>query len=100
MAEAKRQTGHGSGEVRIGPVTVAGRWRFSYRANPAPSSPDPEDLKFTVNLTIAERKKLANLKKGDGASLTAGPFLDLAVTLQDLDYDDGNGRVSVTFVKS
>ena len=101
MSDSERQSGHGSGPVTIGPVTVNGRWRFRYTgaALPAKGDPGADDFRFIVSLTIADRKKLANLAKGGRARLTAGPFQELPVRLYDLDYDDTNGRVFVTFIK-
>ncbi len=84
--------GRGSGAIKIGPVTVQARWHFSYTGeNPA------GDFKLTVALTLAERKKLVNLKKGDWTTVTADPLSEMRLYLNEVDYANG---VSVTFLKT
>ena len=95
MSNEERVSGHGNGDVTIGPITVRGRWRFSHAAE---GSEPLRDFRFVITLTVADRRKLVNLKKGDAAELTAGPFQSLFVNLHDLDYDDGGRRVSLTFI--
>src|SRR5436309_14973747 len=79
MCKKERQTGHEAGPVTIGSVVVAGRWRYSYVEGP--ELPDhrrsQEEFKFVVALTLSDRKKLINLKKGDWTALTAGPFREM-----------------------
>ena len=70
MAKTKRQSGNSFGEITIGSVTVRARWRYSYlqaaegEGKPLQGTPAREDFKFIAVLSIAERKKLANLKRG------------------------------------
>ena len=82
------------------------RWRYSYlqategEGKPMQSTPAREDFKFIAVLSIAERKKLANLKQGDWTRLTAGPFVDLPVCLKEIEYKDGNASVAATFLEA
>jgi hypothetical protein len=92
MENKERKTGRGSGAIRIGAVTVQGRWWFSYNGE-TPT----DDFKLTVALTLADRKKLVNLKKGDWTSVTADPFSDLHLYLSEVEYTGGNNSVSATF---
>jgi hypothetical protein len=90
-----RTSGHGHGAIRIGAVTVQGRWRFSYSGEtPA------DDFKLTVALSLSDRKKLVNLKKGDWTTVTAEPFTDLHLYLSDVEYTNSNSSVSATFRKA
>ena len=95
MAKMKRQSGSSFGEITIGSVKVRARWRYSYlqasegEGKPLEGNPGREDFKFIAVLSIAERKKLANLKQGDWTRLTAGPFVDLPVCLKEIEYKDG-----------
>jgi hypothetical protein len=106
MAKMKRQSASSFGEITIGSVTVRARWRYSYlqaaegEGQPLQGTPAREDFKFIALLSIAERKKLANLKQGDCTRLTAGPFVDLPVCLKELEYRDGNASVAATFVEA
>ena len=53
--------------VTIGSVAVPGRWRYSYvEAHELPDNGrSVEKFKFVVALTLSDRKKLVNLKKGN-----------------------------------
>jgi hypothetical protein len=92
MVNKDRKSGRGSGAIRIGAVTVQGRWWFSYTGE-TPAA----DFKLTVALGLADRKKLVNLKKGDWTTITADPFSDLHLYLSDVEYTNGNSSVSATF---
>lgn len=77
--------------MKIGPVTVQGRWHFSYTGeNPS------DDFKLTVGFTLAERKKLVNLKKGDWATVTADQFGEMRLYLSEVEYING---VTITFLR-
>jgi hypothetical protein len=92
MVNKDCKTGHGRGAIRIGAVTIQGRWRFSYTGEtPA------DDFKLTVALALADRKKLVNLKKGDWITVTADPFSDLHLYWSEVEYTDGNNSVLATF---
>ena len=67
---------------------------------PLQGIPAREDFKFSAVLSIAARKKLANLKQGDWTRLTAGPFVDLPVYLKEIEYNDGNVSVAATFLEA
>jgi transcription antitermination factor NusG len=102
-AKMKRQCGSSFGQITIGSMTVRGRWRYSYNhvsevvEQELPGATAWEDFLFVASLTVSERKKLANLKRGDWTRLTAGPFVDLPVWLKDIEYNDSNVTVAVTF---
>ena len=106
MAKMKRQSASSFGEITIGSVTVRARWRYSYlqaaegEGKPLQGTPAREDLKFVAVLSIAARKKLANLKRGDWTRLTAGPFVDLPVCLKEIEYKDGDASVAATFLEA
>jgi hypothetical protein len=53
-----------------------------------------------VNLAVADRKKLVNLKKGSWTTVTANPFSGMPVYLNDVEYNDGATRVSLIFTKT
>ncbi len=90
-----RKSGRGAGAVIIGSATVPARWRFSYtEGNEA-----AEDFKLIVVLRLVDRKRLTNLKKGDWTEVTAGPFDHMPAYLDDIDYNDGCGTVSATFLR-
>jgi len=80
-------------------VVVRRRCGASRRGEEEPLQgiPAREDFKFSAVLSIAARKKLANLKQGDWTRLTAGPFVDLPVYLKEIEYKDGNASVATTF---
>jgi hypothetical protein len=92
MVNKDRTSGHGSGAIRIGAITVKGRWWFSYTGE-TPTA----DFKLTVAISLSDRKKLVNLKKGDWTTVTADAFSDLHVYLSDVEYTHGNSSVSATF---
>ena len=94
MVNKDPRSGHGSGAIRIGAITVQGRWWFSYTGETS-----TDDLKLTVALSLSDRKKLVNLKTGDWTTVTAGPFSDLHVYLSDVEYK-GNSSVAATFRKA
>jgi hypothetical protein len=106
MAKMKRQSGNSFGEITIGAVTVRARWRYSYlqaaegEGKPLQGTSALEDFKFIAVLSIAERKKLANLKQGDCTRLTAGPFVNLPVYLKEIEYKGGNVSVAATLVEA
>jgi hypothetical protein len=102
MCKQERQSGHGTTAVTIGSVAVPGRWRYSYvEAHELPdNSRSVDQFKFVVALTLSDRKKLVNLKKGDWTTLTAGPFSEIPVYLSDIEYNDGTTKVSLIFTKS
>jgi hypothetical protein len=82
-------------------AAVQGRWRFSYVEVQEPAAAESgEDFTFIVALTLTDRKKLVNLKKGDWTTLTAGPFTALPVYLSNIEYNDGTAKVSLIFTKT
>jgi hypothetical protein len=92
MSKRERKSGRGAGPVTIGTVSVSCRWYFSYLEG----SESEEDFKFVASLTLAERKKLVNLKKGDWTTLTAGPFTEIPVYLSDIEYKGSSPSVIFT----
>ena len=102
MCKKDRQSGHGSGPVTIGSVMVQGRWRYSYLEQQEPPGLDwpGEEFKFVVTLTLADRKRLVNLKKGDWTTLTADRFREMPVYLNEIDYNDGTTKVALTFTRT
>jgi hypothetical protein len=98
----KKESGQGSGQVTIGSVVVPGRWRYSYveAREPPGKGESAEDFKLVVTLTLTDRKKLLNLKKGDWTTLTAHLFRDMPVYLSDIEYNDGTSKVALTFTKT
>jgi hypothetical protein len=101
MCKKERQSGHGAGPVTVGSVTVPARRRYSYiDGSELPGDgPSGVEFKLVVILTVADRKKLVNLKKGSWTTLTADPFSEMPVYLSDVEYDDGATRVSLVFTK-
>ncbi len=101
MCKRERKSGHGTGQVTIGSVAVPGRWRYSYveRHELPGNGRSEEEFKLVVALTLTDRKKLVNLKKGDWTTLTAGPFAQMPVYVGDVEYK-GNATVSVVFTKA
>jgi hypothetical protein len=53
-----------------------------------------------VTLTLADRKKLVNLKQGDWTTITVESFREMPVCLIEIDYDDGTAKVALTFTKT
>ena len=102
MSKRERKSGHGTGQVTIGSVTVPGRWRYSYvEGHELPANgQSEEEFKLVVALTLTDRKKLVNLKKGDWTTLTADPFRDMRLYLSDIEYNDGTTGVSLIFTKT
>ncbi len=101
MCRRERKSGQGTAPVTIGCIPVQGRWRFSYVEVQEPAAAESgEDFTFIVALTLTDRKKLVNLKKGDWTTLTAGPFTALPVYLSNIEYNDGTAKVSLIFTKT
>jgi hypothetical protein len=102
MSKRERKSGHGTGQVTIGSVAVPGRWRYSYVEGHElqDNGRSEEEFKLVVALTLTDRKKLVNLKKGDWTTLTADPFRELRVYLRDIEYNDGTTNVSLIFTKT
>ena len=102
MSKRERKSGHGTGQVTIGSVTVPGRWRYSsVEGHELPGNgQSEEEFKLVVALTLTHRKKLVNLKKGDWTTLTAEPFREMRVYLSDIEYNDGTTGVSLIFTKT
>jgi hypothetical protein len=96
MSKRERKSGRGSGPVTIGAISVSCRWHFSYLEG----SESEEDFKFVASLTLGERKKLVNLKKGDWTTLTAGPFTEIPVYLSDIEYKGSSPSVIFTKARS
>ena len=99
MSKGSAKSGHGTGQVTIGSVTVPGRWRYSSVEGHG-NGQSEEEFKFVVALTLTDRKKLVNLKKGDWTTLTADPFREMRVYLSDIEYNDGTTGVSLIFTKT
>jgi transcription antitermination factor NusG len=99
----KRHSGNSFGEITIGAVTVRARWRYSYRQasevvdQELSGATAWEGFMFIALLTIAERKKVGDLKQGDWTRLTAGPFIGLPVWLKDIEYKETKATVAVSF---
>jgi hypothetical protein len=102
MSKSERKSGHGTGQVTIGSVTVPGRWRYSsVEGHELPGNgQSEEEFKLVVALTLTHRKKLVNLKKGDWTTLTADSFREMRVYLSDIEYNDGTSGVSLIFTKT
>lgn len=101
MSKRERKSGHGTGQVTIGSVAVSGRWRYSYvEVRELTAAESGEDFKVVVALTLTDRKKLVNLKKGDWTTLTAGPFREMPVYLSDIEYKDATAKASLIFTKT
>ena len=101
MSKGSAKSGHGTGQVTIGSVTVPGRWRYSsVEGHERPGNGQSgEEFKLVVALTLTDRKKLVNLKKGDWTTLTADPFREMRVYLSDIEYNDGTMSVSLILRK-
>jgi hypothetical protein len=102
MGIKERRTGHGAGPVTIGSVVVPARWRYSYVAGEELPGErrSQEDFKLVITLALADRKKLVNLKKGDGTTVTVESLREMPVYLNEIDYDDGRSTVALTFTRT
>jgi hypothetical protein len=96
----KKESGHGAGPVTIGSVVVPGRWRYVEGDELPGQNRSDEEFKFVVTLTLTDRKKLLNLKKGDWTTITAHLFRDMPVYLSDIEYNDGTSKVALIFTKT